>query len=411
MMKYIALLLLTCGACALQAQSYTVSDGALGSYPVLSGATDLALADDDLSAPISPSGFSFFYFGAYYTSFQVGTNGYLVLGGNGSTTATSPDHGAAPGLAIAPCWVNLQYPFGGASYIRWRMVQGVLQVEWNNMAQGGGPVGSMPPPSADVVVLLDTQTGVIEFDYGFPGASNIGVTSTLPNTAAISSASGAGQEVIPAYIAGKINIDGSIASWPQYRYVRFTPALPPTNSSPQVSVSIGGVPVSSGATVNVAFEQSLASLNIQINVTDSENDSVTLVGTVGNLSGEGILDAEFSSPSAGTPYTLTPAAGSFNRALATLAVTLVASDGISSTSQFSFSFQVGVPAGTGLSGGGGGGGAGCSGAGRARLPIGLLTLLAFAACCSAFGSRRLRKTGTGTVLESDQRAFRSETVG
>ncbi|MCB9933092.1 MAG: hypothetical protein H6841_06700 [Planctomycetes bacterium] len=377
-MKTLILLLVLIPA-ALHAQSYTVSSGALPSYPVLTGATNLALADDDLSAPISPAGFNFYYFGAWYDSFQVGTNGYIVLGGAGVTTATAPDHATAPGLCIAPLWVNLGFPFGGTSWVRWRYLQGVLQVEWNNMAQVGGPVGSMPPPSCDMVLALDTVSGVIDFQYGFTGASATGPTSGLPNTVAISGPSGAGQEVIPGYDPGHINANGSMGDWPLLRWVRFTPvAGVPVPGSPLISVSANGAPVANGATLNVLHQQTLASLNLQISVSDPDGDPTALTGTVSYVTVESILNSEFSCPSAGVPYTLVPTSGRFDSASASLPVTLTATDGISPPAQFSFLIQVGPVLVGGAGMGGGGGAGGCAGGGGS-VPLALLLPVLIAA--------------------------------
>jgi hypothetical protein len=84
--------------------------------------------------------------------------------------------------------------------------------------------------------------------------------------------------------------------------------------------------------VNVNFGATLASIALQITVSDVDGNSCTLSGTVSNLGGTGMAQSEFSSASAATPYDVNPTSGTFNTVAGiTHTVTLTANDGTGNT--------------------------------------------------------------------------------
>lgn len=159
--------------------------------------------------------------------------------------------------------------------------QGFVLTEWGSPSQG-------------TPLLLSPSTGVF----------NVASASHLISLSATDGYSGTG------VFSFRINVSATI------------------NSPPNLSVTSNGNPVSSGATLTVAYGSTLAALNLSIQVSDPDNDNTSLAGTVGNVTTQGILNAEFSSASAATPYTVTPTSGTFNEpAGRTHLVELAASDG------------------------------------------------------------------------------------
>jgi hypothetical protein len=330
MLRFTFCLLFFACAGALCAQAYTVSSGALASYPVNPAPIALLLGDDAISFIQAPTGFRFRYFGVEYTQFRVGSNGYIVMGPNGVTTSPTPDHAYQPGLAISPCWIDMQPNFGGS--VHYAFANNRLTLEWMNVPctiPGGGFATVL------MRLILDCTTGVIEFQYGQP--STAGPTTVMPNACAISGllgSGGTGQTIIPGADAGYIAANGSITAWPALRFMRFTPG----NNPPSISVTALnlGVPVQNGQTVNAGIGGTMTTLAPKITVNDPDGDACALTGTVSNVTTQGILAAEFSSATAPVPYTLSPTTGVFNRAIVTHTFLLQADDGKGGSAQFTF---------------------------------------------------------------------------
>jgi hypothetical protein len=99
--------------------------------------------------------------------------------------------------------------------------------------------------------------------------------------------------------------------------------------------------VASGGTLNVAHDSALSILALNIAVTDSDSDNVSLAGSVSNTMLTGINNAEFSSAPAPAPYALAPVSGKFVKGGVTHVVTLTADDGRGGSVQFTFSIVVG----------------------------------------------------------------------
>ncbi|MCC6465609.1 MAG: hypothetical protein IT463_09750 [Planctomycetes bacterium] len=334
-------LLILLGSGALAAQTYSVSSGSLSNYTALTGATTLALGDNELSAVQSPPGFSFAYFGTAYTGFKVGSNGYLVLGTQGTTTSSTPAHSTAPGLVVAPFWADLKPNLGGA--IRWKYTAPVLAVEWDDITVLSPGSGSVNPPRLTMTALLDTATGAIEFQYSAPGTATAGPNSPAANTCAISgpTGTGGGQTVFPGADPGSIKPDGSVSQWPWLRFVRFTPVTT-ANNAPTIAVTVLTLymPISNGQQINCSYGGLMTAFYPRITVADADGDPCSLVGNVSNVTTQGILNSEFSSASAATPYVLQPTSGQFNRAGVTHTFQFQANDGKGGTAQFAFYLTV-----------------------------------------------------------------------
>lgn len=338
----------------LWAQNYAVTSGSLITFAPLAAPNVVVLGDDALSAVQSPAGLSFIYFGQSYNSFTVGSNGYIIMGAQGTTTAATPAHATAPGLVIAPFWGDFKPQLTGQ--IGWSFAAGKLVVEWLAVrlatpTAGGGPY------NVDIQIILDTSTGVIEFNYGGFGGTGMGPTSVWPNTCAISgpTATGGGQTIIPGNCGSFISTTGAIPLWPLLEWVKFTPVITP-NNPPALGLTRNGVPVSNGATLPMALGASLADQNLVISVDDSDGDSVSVVATISNAGGTGLLQSEFSSTGAIAPYTLSPQSGAFNAPSATHVFTLSALDGKGGAAAFNFTVVVSAAAGGPALGAGPGGG-------------------------------------------------------
>ncbi|MCC6572339.1 MAG: hypothetical protein IT462_00990 [Planctomycetes bacterium] len=114
-----------------------------------------------------------------------------------------------------------------------------------------------------------------------------------------------------------------------------------TGQPPVVGVTANSLPVTNGGTVNVAAGATLASLNLQINVTDPDTGStVSVSGTVSNVTTQGILDSQFSSALMADPYTLSPTTGTFNVPSVNHVVDLTVTDNQGNIVTFSFTIAV-----------------------------------------------------------------------
>jgi hypothetical protein len=232
----LALLALWAGAAMAQATtpSYTVTSGSI-TYADLSTYTDVKLGDDELSAPISPSGFSFKYFQGTHTEFMIGSNGYILIGTNSSTISITPDHGGMPGgNAISALWTDIKADkMSTAHEIGYYWSAPVLTVEWCNIycAQTGP---SMLTPAVRMQIVVNTATRVIECRWGTPTLfQSYGALQSLADAVAISDQPGiVAHEVIDGSDSGYINSDGSVKTYPTGRYVRFTP-----NGGPQITTT------------------------------------------------------------------------------------------------------------------------------------------------------------------------------
>lgn len=111
------------------------------------------------------------------------------------------------------------------------------------------------------------------------------------------------------------------------------------SNAPIISVTANSSSISSGGTINVNYNDTLAGLNLQIDVDDPNFDDVSLGVQITNIPTQGIQVSEFSSSAAAAPYSLMPTSGVFNQGNVTHQFTLTASDG-GEVSVFLFSIVV-----------------------------------------------------------------------
>lgn len=147
---------------------------------------------DDNRSGLTPIGFTFYYLGTPYTTFNISTNGFIDLS---SSTATGSGTGAygyvntqfsATGgtlLSLAPLYDDLTAPLAGGSvasnfkYLTTGSAPNrVLTVEWIDMDFYGNAT-----PSLNYQVKLYEATGVIQFIYG----SMVAGTATFTYTCGI----------------------------------------------------------------------------------------------------------------------------------------------------------------------------------------------------------------------------------
>ncbi|MCG3182213.1 MAG: hypothetical protein ICCCNLDF_00274 [Planctomycetes bacterium] len=114
------------------------------------------------------------------------------------------------------------------------------------------------------------------------------------------------------------------------------------SNRPQIGVTSSGVPVANGGTLSANYNDALAYLNLQIQVTDQDGDYAKLEAQVSNLNTQGITLSEFSKSVSATPYSLAPVSGVFNQGGITHTITLTATD-IGESSVFTFDIVVAPP--------------------------------------------------------------------
>lgn len=203
--------------------TYTVSAAADG-YVDLPSPVNVALGDDDLSAPISLNGGLIRYFGKNYDQFRVGSNGYILIGTGAGTTATS----FVQAGAIAPFWADLVPAAGEIGFEL--SIEGVLIVEWHNVdVRVNGTTGTY---AVRMQLHINLLTSVIEFRYADPTDGLAGPVSSTANTISVADLAGVTSLVVPGDDPGFVAADGTVTAWPSGRMIRFTEYGPQGNSNP-----------------------------------------------------------------------------------------------------------------------------------------------------------------------------------
>lgn len=333
------LLIAVCLAGAVSAQSYSVSSGALSSsYTDLSSPTTTSLGLGQLTNAVSPTGFNFTYFGQSYTSFRLGSGGYMIMGSSGTVISRYAQHSTSPGLVISPLWdylepgARLMPQFSSTlpapGHVAYQYAGGVLAVEWRNV-----PRGNDSATGVRMKVLLDTSNGQIEFQYGDVPTNTSGSTVTDPYTCAISGPTATSpQEIIPGTTSGYVNNDGSVSTYPANQFIRFTPGSTPSNNPPTLVVAQGSSVLANNSTINVNYNDTVSGLNLQITASDTDNDPISVSANITNIGATGIVQTQWESASATGPYSIAPTSGTFNTvAGVTHVVTLTANDGTANT--------------------------------------------------------------------------------
>lgn len=315
----------------IAAPTYTVTSGASTGYADLTGGTNLGLSYGTNSL-ISPTGFSFHYFGTTYTSVRVYASGYIVMGSAFGTVSKPVNHTTGVGTFVSPLWgdYNPAVALGMAAsmgQVNYRYSNSVLTVEWKNI-----PSSANTSFGVRMQALLDTSTGQIEFRYASPQGGS-GYTNNTANACAISSPNTTGQEVVPGTDAGFISSTGAVTAYPGGRWVRFTPpTVSVPNTAPALVVKAGSTTIANGATLNVSHGTTVSGTAFQVEASDVDADNISITATITNLGATGIVLSEWNVASAPGPHSLAPASGSFNTLSgATHLFTITAGDGVADT--------------------------------------------------------------------------------
>ncbi|MCC7510996.1 MAG: choice-of-anchor D domain-containing protein [Planctomycetes bacterium] len=319
--------------------NYSVSSGALSStYVPLSGATTLGLGYGGVSALISPTGFSFDYFGTNYTSFRIYASGYVVMGSASGTPSKPVNHASAVGNFISPLWgdYNPQAFLGTSSIwgeVGYTWSAGVLTVEWKDI-----PSNANNMVGVRMQAVLNTGNDTIEFRYGQPSGGGA-FTNTSANACAISGPNTVNpQAVVPGSDGTNVSSTGQVNTYPRDRFIRFTPAgAVPANNPPSISVSYIDasstiVIIANNGTLNVPHGTTVSGLFFAVRVGDTDLDNCTLSATISNVGSTGLVTSEWESASTLTPYQIFPSSGTFDTTTgATHVFALVADDGTDTT--------------------------------------------------------------------------------
>ncbi|CAG0928948.1 hypothetical protein PLCT1_00866 [Planctomycetaceae bacterium] len=178
--------------------------------------------------------------------------------------------------------------------------------------------------AASITNIGTTGIAVSEFQSGLQAAPYV-----------LSPVSGTFNAASTTHVVSLVATDNSAAN-AQFTFNIVVGAQPNTPCAIAVSATSGTV--TNGGSVNVNFGATLASLALQITVSDADGNNCTLNGTVSNLGGTGIVQSEFSRASAATPYNVNPTSGTFNTVAGiTHTVSLTANDGTVNTT---FTFDI-----------------------------------------------------------------------
>jgi hypothetical protein len=144
---------------------------ATGTYVPLSGATSssLAAAEDDAVSTAITIGFNFVFESTTYTQLKVSSNGAVIFGSAGTSTATNnlATATATQRPGVAPLWDDLLCSNGVTYQVSGIAPNRVFTMEWLNMRwnyTAAGPVMSFQ-------VMLYETTNIIEFIYRQEGTA------------------------------------------------------------------------------------------------------------------------------------------------------------------------------------------------------------------------------------------------
>ncbi|MBA4250284.1 MAG: hypothetical protein C0425_00350 [Chlorobiaceae bacterium] len=327
MRKLFTLVLLVLISLTLNAQlNYNFSTSTGNAYVPVSGGTQfnwvvVGNINDNYSTS-TPIGFSFTYNGAPFDSFQVSTNGFIVLGN--STLTSSVATNALWGLqrnVIAPLWDDLSaaapdslrsitYALTGAAGSR------VLTVEWRNVRWS-----ATATTNSNFQVRLHQATGRIELVYGgivsgsLPTSpASIGLNANTTIITALQ-ATGFMMSVNLGGIAGARNYQvsmgyefGAVAAAPDSGTIlAFSPVTPSR-------IAAGAYTIGGTNPTWTNFSQAALALNVNgvngpvtINVRAGSYDDILHLINVAGTSSTNTITIQ---PEAGASVTLSPLNGS-----------------------------------------------------------------------------------------------------
>lgn len=114
------------------------------------------------------------------------------------------------------------------------------------------------------------------------------------------------------------------------------------SNKPGIAVTSNSATVADGATLNVNYGDSLASLGFGITISDADSDPVGLSTQITNSTTQGFNTAQWSATNGSTPYSLGPNSGVFNQASVTHDFILTATDDGGDYTTFTFHVSVGT---------------------------------------------------------------------
>lgn len=218
-----------------------------------------------------------------------------------------------------------------------------------SVTRGGFPVGTgtsftVPYNSTLASVGLSITTTDVGENVSIAttmptNAASAGLVSTQFNAAAgaspVSVSPTTGTFTIPdaSYVFSVIASDGFSST-----SHTFTIVVGP-NTLPTIVVRSNGATLAANSVSQVGIGSTLASLGLNITVSDSDGDQVSLTGTVSNVTTQGILNSQFSAATAASPLSVSPTAGTFAVPGAAHVVMLSASDGNGTPVTMSFTLQ------------------------------------------------------------------------
>ena len=257
--------------------TYTYSQIPFVAPPVVTNL--VTLSDDQVSASL-PIGFTFNYYGANYTQFEISSNGFITFD-LGQISAgccqgqLMPDP-LAPNNVIAAVWDDLYPPgLGTVGYETFGVAPNrTLVVSWTNT-----PFCCGSTPDVTTSITLYETTNIIEIH-------TTSVNNASPATMGIENLGGTLATTVPTFNAGTIN--GSNIG------ARFSPSSPCTLNSSTQTVVVDPSPT----ITTTALPASICPGNSS---TISATGGVTYTWNPGNLSGA----TQTVSPAVTTTYTVT----------------------------------------------------------------------------------------------------------
>ncbi|MDB5269533.1 MAG: hypothetical protein JWP58_2573 [Hymenobacter sp.] len=291
-------LLSTSAAWAQSTANYAFTTSSTGSLVDMSSGTTDALAtgiyrDDDAST-VQNIGFSFVFMGTPYTQFSVNSNGQLRLGAT-AISGTNATPTSATAILGAFGGDNAMQATGKVSY---KVVPGTnraLVVQWTGLRipYAGDPATGTP---TQVQVVLEENTGKIEYRYGTAYNNSTGVTRSI----FISSGTSAGQIGVVKTFNATPTYDATVATTPTATTLADNAAIGVLNSTADGSRTVFAFTPTVVPAVPTVALTGVTQTTLTVSITDNstneysfsvlrstDNVTFTSVGTVATSSSSG----------------------------------------------------------------------------------------------------------------------------
>lgn len=223
---------------------------------------------------------------------------------------------------VAACWDYIAQ--GTSGICLWQFIAGVLTVEWQNF-EWRSYMGTTVPVFS-VQLQVDTASGEVECRY----AAMTGTLKVPRQQGAVcmmGGMTGSAYKIAFGTAAGLTGDLGEFLQWPTDQYIRFTPVA---GAAPSLVVTLdhGAHPTPMpGDILEIKKGTTISSRNIDIAVSDTDMDAVSLEASLGDADGAStMVQSEFESASAATPYVIEPVSGEIHHETY-CTITLIARDG------------------------------------------------------------------------------------